>query len=225
VHPHQSRRVTAVVAEHRDRSRPVVTRHCGHEFRVSPTVFSPFIAPSGLLTCAIAGLPIFKDKRVLDIGCGAGIFTTLAATSGAKRVVGTDINPDAIADAQHNAKQAGVSDVVQVHEGHLFEPVHASMKFDIVLADLPFADGSPEDVLDRAFYDAGLQTLLEFVREVPRWLSNGGSAYFCHSNLQEVDFYRVLWDASRPPQSTEFITIRNHEWVELFVTRISLDGG
>lgn len=45
----------------------------------------------------------WKNKTVLDVGCGTGLMAALAARSGAKKVIGIDFSPDAIstANAEH----------------------------------------------------------------------------------------------------------------------------
>jgi ribosomal protein L11 methyltransferase len=48
------------------------------------------------------------DARVLDYGCGSGILAIAAAKLGAARVAGTDIDPQAIAASDRNARANGV---------------------------------------------------------------------------------------------------------------------
>ncbi len=49
-----------------------------------------------------------EGKTVLDLGCGTGILTIGAALAGANRVVGVDIDGQAIATAEKNANALGV---------------------------------------------------------------------------------------------------------------------
>lgn len=46
-----------------------------------------------------------SNKTVIDFGCGSGILACAAAKLGAKRVVGTDIDPQAIHASAQNAQQ------------------------------------------------------------------------------------------------------------------------
>lgn len=40
--------------------------------------------------CILGNEAVFKDKVVLDIGCGTGILSMFAAKAGAKLVIGVD---------------------------------------------------------------------------------------------------------------------------------------
>lgn len=185
----KARFVGRVVAAHRKITAPVDVRHLGHLFRIFPNVFSPFLAPSGYLSLTLASWPIFKNKRILDVGCGAGVFTVLSALSGAIRVVGIDINPHAVENARTNVNSLGCSAVVEIRLGDLFDSVHGEEQFDIIFADLPFTSGDPADYLERAFFDTGLSTITRFVDSVPELLRRrGGSrAFLCLSDLECID--------------------------------------
>jgi SAM-dependent methyltransferase len=58
---------------------------------------------------------------VYDLGCGDGRIVIAAAQKHGARGVGIDISPERIAEAQANAKAAGVADRVQFFEQDLFE--------------------------------------------------------------------------------------------------------
>ena len=61
-----------------------------------------------------------KDDFHIDLGSGDGRIAVTAAKRGA-RSVGVDLNPVRIAEANENAKKAGVTDRVTFIEGNLFE--------------------------------------------------------------------------------------------------------
>ena len=52
---------------------------------------------------------LFKDKVVLDVGCGTGILSMFAARAGAKRVVGIDC-ADIVLKAREIVKENGLED-------------------------------------------------------------------------------------------------------------------
>lgn len=73
----------------------------------------------------------WKDKDVLDVGCGAGVEVVRFARAGA-RTTGVDIAASAIALARQNVEQQGVTARLEVADGeHLPFPDHA---FDLVFA-------------------------------------------------------------------------------------------
>jgi ribosomal protein L11 methylase PrmA len=59
---------------------------------------------------------------VYDLGSGDGrIVISAVKNHGATRAVGVDINPERIAEANENARRAGVEDQVEFRQGDLFD--------------------------------------------------------------------------------------------------------
>lgn len=75
----------------------------------------------------------FEGKTVLDMGSGTGILSFLAASMGATEVLGIDIDPRSVENAEDN-KKYNPSDNVSFIEGtHANIP---SRKFDIILSNI-----------------------------------------------------------------------------------------
>ena len=58
----------------------------------------------------------FKDKVVLDVGCGTGILSFFAAQAGAKRVYAVDAS-DIVSTAASVVESNGMADVIKVVKG------------------------------------------------------------------------------------------------------------
>ncbi|MDE3272265.1 50S ribosomal protein L11 methyltransferase [Pseudoalteromonas sp. G4] len=54
-------------------------------------------------------------KTVVDFGCGSGILGIAALKLGAKRVIGIDIDPQALEASRDNAERNGVADLLEVY--------------------------------------------------------------------------------------------------------------
>jgi len=77
---------------------------------------------------------LFKDKVVLDIGCGTGILCLFAASAGAKQVIGLECAH--IADkAKDIVKLNKVEDVVQIIKGKVEEVELPVDKVDIIVSE------------------------------------------------------------------------------------------
>lgn len=55
---------------------------------------------------------VFKDKIVLDVGCGTGILSMFCAKAGAKMVIAVD-NSDIIDKARENVFENGLANTVK----------------------------------------------------------------------------------------------------------------
>ena len=114
-----------------------------------------------------------RVRTVLDLGCGGGVQALLAARH-ADRVVGTDLNPRAVAFARFNARLNGVENA-ELRAGDLFAPVRGE-RFDLVVSNPPYVV-SPETHL--LFRDGGRprdSLCAEIVRRAGDHLEEGGFA-------------------------------------------------
>ena len=111
----------------------------------------------------------------LDLGCGAGTLALQAARGGARRAVGVDLNPRAIAIARFNARFNGLE--VEFCVGDTVEPVKGQ-HFDLVLSQPPFVV-QPRDHAGSTFLfggSTGDEIPLRFIAAIPGVLAAGGRA-------------------------------------------------
>ncbi|RMH96325.1 MAG: 50S ribosomal protein L11 methyltransferase [Calditrichaeota bacterium] len=90
-----------------------------------------------LMIQAMQTLPM-QGATVLDLGTGSGILAILARKLGAGRVLAVDIDPEAIANARHNAALNQVEDIdfvvgdISVAEGRRFSIILANIEFGVL---------------------------------------------------------------------------------------------
>lgn len=118
-------------------------------------------------------------KRVLDLGCGAGILAIAAAKCWPARILAADNDPIAVAVARENAANNGVAGRVRclLSDGYANAVLRRSGPFDLILANI-LAD-----------------PLCDMARATARNLAPGGSAVLSGLLDRQVD--RVL-AAHRP---------------------------
>jgi methylase of polypeptide subunit release factors len=124
-----------------------------------------------------AAWPTKPVERLLDLGSGAGTAALLLARR-AGQVVGSDINPRAIALAKFNLALAGRDNIAFV-EGDLFAPV-AGTRFDLIVAQPPFVSKLDSEQAVTFLHGGarGDELLLRILSELPPRLAPGGRALF-----------------------------------------------
>lgn len=94
----------------------------GFDRLIGPKLDVPYVPTrtevvNGMLKLA----EVNKNDTVYDLGCGDGRIVIAAAKDHGAKGVGIDLNPKRIAEANENAKKAGVEDLVSFQEGDIFK--------------------------------------------------------------------------------------------------------
>jgi protein arginine N-methyltransferase 1 len=77
---------------------------------------------------------LFKDKVVLDVGCGTGILCMFAAKAGAKLVIGVDMS-NIIDQAKEIVKDNGFEGKIVLVKGKMEEVKLPVEKVDIIISE------------------------------------------------------------------------------------------
>lgn len=75
----------------------------------------------------------FKDKVVIDYGCGSGILAIAACKLGAARCIATDIDPQALEVTRDNAEKNQVTDLLEIMP---LTDMPENLLADVVLANI-----------------------------------------------------------------------------------------
>ncbi|MBI2239049.1 MAG: 50S ribosomal protein L11 methyltransferase, partial [Actinobacteria bacterium] len=109
---------------------------------VTPGVFAPTHTSRTLADA----LEIEPGDTVIDVGCGSGVLSFVAARLGAERVVGCDLSLAAVEAARENARRLGLEGRTEFRVGNLFEPVR-DVRAQVVIGDV---SGIPDEIAEVA---------------------------------------------------------------------------
>jgi len=133
---------------------------------------------------------VLKDKskncRFLEIGTGSGtIAISIAKERSGWEIFATDLLPEVIEVAKHNAQKHGVEKQISFLQGDLFEPIDPSMRFDWIVSNPPYIasdefdnlmpevrDHEPRIALDGG--KDGLNLIRSLIDKAPNFLVSAG---------------------------------------------------
>jgi SAM-dependent methyltransferase len=177
--------------------------------RLGPGVFSP-TSTSRTLAEAIE---IGPDDVVIDVGCGSGVLSFVAARLGAKKVYGCDLSEPAVEMARENATSLGLDDVCEFRYGDLLEPVR-DVRASVLIGDV---SGIPDELAAvSGWFDrvpsggpTGAELPVKLLRSIDDTLAPGGRLYLPTGTIQDEEAIiaaarEVFGDNMEPVLEREF---------------------
>ena len=121
----------------------------GCRFRISPKSFYQInpIQTEKLYSLAMDGLHLTGNETVLDAYCGTGTIGIVAAKQGAKKVIGVELNADAVQDAKENAALNNIENIEFICDDasrFIMRLAAEKVKLDAVIMDPPRAGSTVE---------------------------------------------------------------------------------
>jgi SAM-dependent methyltransferase len=152
---------------------------------LNPGVFHPTHTSRTLADA----LEISPEDTVIDVGCGSGVLSFVAARLGAKRVVGCDISEPAVVAARENASRLGLADRVEFRAGSLLEPVR-DLSASVLIGDV---SGIPDEIAEvagwfpdgRAGGPTGAELPMMMLESIGDTLAPGGRLYLPTGTIQD----------------------------------------
>ena len=115
---------------------------------VIPSVFPPhYTLSTKILLDYISNLDL-ENKMFLELGCGSGIISLLAASKGAI-VTASDINKNALNTLINSAKSNNL--VVKTKYSDLFDELSIN-PFDVIIINPPYYPKQPKSVKEKAWF-------------------------------------------------------------------------
>ncbi len=152
-------------------------------------------------------LPDLTGKRVLDLGCGAGVIGIAAARAGAAEVTMVDVDLLAVAAARENISRTGVSSTTAV-ASDLYGSIRDRV-FDVVLSNPPFHAGQR---VERDIADS-------IVRGAPDVLTTGGELILVANRFLAYDraIRQTFGAVDRVADDESYHVLRGIKQVEISV--------
>ncbi len=192
----------------RERGEPVAYLIGEREFwslplSVSPATLIPRPDTECLVELALERLPS-SSCNILDLGTGTGaIALALASERQDCRVTGVDLQPEAVALAQHNAQKLAIGNA-QFLQGSWFAPL-AGQTFALIASNPPYIDAADPHLAqgDVRFEPSsalvaqqhGLADLSAIVQQAPHYLESQGWLLLEHG-WQQGESVRALLQAA-----------------------------
>ena len=148
--------------------------------RIYPSygVFSPV---RGEYIQLVADAPLPSTELAFDIGVGTGVLSAVLAKRGVKRVVGTDLDPRAMACAKENIQRLGLNSKVELTQTDLFP----EGKAPLIVCNPPWLPARASAPIERAIYDENSGMLKGFLSGLAAHLAPKGEGWLILSDLAE----------------------------------------
>ncbi|MFH0986583.1 MAG: HemK2/MTQ2 family protein methyltransferase [Candidatus Micrarchaeota archaeon] len=131
-----------------------------------------------------------KGHKVLDLGCGSGLISIIAANQGAE-VTASDVNITALDNTIRNMKKHGHK--VKAIQSDLFSEFKARETFDRIFFNPPYVISEKIGELDRSTDGGALgrELIDKFIDNLPKYLKPRGKAMLVNSSQNGVELTKL----------------------------------
>ena len=156
---------------------------------VEPGVFPPFITISTKLLLELLETLSIRNKTMLELGCGCGIISILAAQRGAT-VTATDINETALSALQENGNANEVS--IEIIKSDLFEKLQLKT-FDYIVINPPYYPKSAASTAENAWFcGENFEYFERLFQQIPKFLTVRNVTYMILSEDCDLDKIKAI---------------------------------
>lgn len=149
--------------------------------------------PSDDTFLLIDNLNVKAGDFVLEIGTGTGL-VSLKVAQLAEKIIATDISPIAVKLARSNVELNGLTEKIEIRQGHLFEPIQRGEKFDIILFNPPYLpeahkkDHDKSNWIEKAWDGGktGRDIIDPFIKSCKNFLSSKARVQIIQSSLSNI---------------------------------------
>ncbi|MEV7405839.1 methyltransferase [Streptomyces sp. NPDC091267] len=166
----------------------------GLRWHLLPQVFAPAHTDSTELFTT--WLPFPQGGRFLEVGCGAGVTSVMAALAGCAHVTALDITPEAVRNTELNAARHGVADRVRVLRSDLYDALAPDARFDLVFWNSNVICAPQEFIYSRplqhAIFDRDYAAHYRYLSEGLVRLTETGRLFLGFNSLGDAPRLRTL---------------------------------
>lgn len=183
--PEAAARNRRILVRHRQHEQPYQVSYGPYELDLLPGVFNPCYGEGSQLMLQCHNY--LSGSSILDMGTGSGALALLASES-AKQVTACDISHTAVKCARRNARRHGRDNRISVFQSDLFDAIPEGERFDQIIFNTPFLQGTPRSILEQCIYDEDYSTLTRFFEQVRGYLEPGGNIVLCFGDVGDIRY-------------------------------------
>ena len=156
------------------------------DLTVAPGTFRP----STVSTMVAETMEVRDDDVVIDMGCGSGVLSIVAAKLGARMVHGVDAEAATVEIAGANAREQGVESQTTFYQGDMFDPLPEGIEADVLIGDV---SGVPDEIADVTGWipsglsggPSGAELPVRMLAQARRFMRKGGKLFLPTGSLQD----------------------------------------
>jgi len=148
-------------------------------------------ADTDSLRLLIRSTGLVKNRTVMEIGTGTGLISLCCAQYGAKQIVATDINSNAVTCANFNAAWLNLNRRIETRlvsedKSGAFQVIGDNERFDFIISNPPWVEQKVRNLAEYALYDPGWHLLTTLMDGLPAHLNPGGRCLLAYGSVSGV---------------------------------------